>query len=537
MSFDPTSASSEYLPDESVVHESQAPEPAPSSTPETLSFLDQVLAQTPAGESADAKADSNWLDEFLAIEEPVEALKFIFGDLRALDAKEISLRLNRDVAELDEIMNDQVNAIIHHPKFQKLESSWRGLQFLTNQVSRHGTESVKVRVLNLSWRELTRDLERAPEFDQSQLFKKVYEGEFGTPGGQPYGMLIGDYEIHPRPSKDHPYDDIDALKQIAGVAAAAFCPFITSASPAMFGLNHFSGLEHVENLERGFEGREFDRWRTFRESDDARYVGLALPRTLMRKPWAHDVNRSDDFAFIEDTASRDRSKFLWGNAAYAFGEVAIRAYANSGWLAEIRGVQRDVDWGGLVTDLPVHSFGTDREGVAPKASVDVTISDHQESSLSSLGFLPLSHCWDTEYCAFYNTQSTQKPRKYDRVVATQNAKISAMLHYMLCVSKFAHYIKVLARDKIGSNLTPEECQKTLDRWIKKYVTPDDHASQEAKARRPLRGAEIKINRDPSKPGTFLCTLHLWPHYQLDDLTASVRLHTTLKPADSSGSDA
>ena len=548
MSFDPASAGSEPLPDGTVYEDppqhadgsqadgSQAASPVDPADPvglhrsdsnraEPLSLLDHVLSQ----EAGASSSTDDWLDRFLQSDDLVEQIRLLFGADCQLDRREISRQLNHQVAEIDEILNEQVNAILHHKAFQKLEASWRGLRYLVDQAARYGADGVRIRVLHLSWRELTRDLERAPEFDQSQLFRKVYEDEFGTPGGQPYGMLIGDYEIHPRPTEDHPFDDIKTLKEISSVAAAAFCPFITSVSPAMFGLNDFSGLQHVENLSRGFEGAEFIKWRAFRELDDARFVGLTLPRVLMRRPWAHDPHRSDHFCFEEDTAARDRNKYLWGNAAYAYGEVAIRAFAQSGWLAEIRGVQRDLEWGGLVTGLAVDSFGTDREGVAPKSSTEVTISDLQESSLSNLGFLPLSHCWDTEYAAFYSSQSTQKPRKYDRVLATQNAKISAMLHYVLCVSRFAHYLKVIARDKIGSNLTPEDCQKYLDRWIKNYVTPDDQAAQETKARRPLRGADIRIITDPSKPGNFLCTMNLWPHYQLDDLTASVRLNTSLKP--------
>lgn len=538
MSFDPASAGSDPLPDGTVYREPSAQDPddqrgeqqvartqSESIPVPTLSLLDHVLAQTP-GKS---ETDASWLTQFLNSDDLVEQIQLLFGSETKLDRREISRRLNHQVAEIDEVLNEQVNAIIHHPAFQKLEASWRGLQYLVDQAARHGTDSIRIRVLHMSWRELTRDLERAPEFDQSHFFRKVYEGEFGTPGGQPFGMLIGDYEIHPRPSEEHPFDDIKTLKDISAVAAAAFCPFITSVSPTMFGLNNFAGLQHVENLERGFEDAEFIKWRAFRELDDARFVGLTLPRVLMRRPWAHDPSRSDQFCFSEDTAARDRNKYLWGNAAYAYGEVALRAFAQSAWLAEIRGVQRDLEWGGLVTGLDVDNFTTDREGVAPKTSTEVSISDLQESSLSSLGFLPLSHCWDTEYCAFYSSQSTQKPRKYDRTLATQNAKISAMLHYVLCVSRFAHYLKVIARDKIGSHLTPEDCQKYLDRWIKNYVTPDDQATQETKSRRPLRGAEIKIKADPGKPGSFLCTMNLWPHYQLDDLTASVRLNTSLKP--------
>lgn len=542
MSFDPTSLDSDASPPDVTLDQQQELVQGnsghqESASSESYSFFDLVLAQHPDSSSTDKTpsqiAGRDLLGEFLQSEELSRQLEILLElglwSKTQSSARDFQLQVAQAITEIDELIEDQLNAILHHPRFQGLEASWRGLEKLVDESIRQGTENIVIRALHLPWNELAKDLEKATEFDQSKFFKKIYEEEFGTPGGQPYGMLIGDYEIHPRPVEGRKFDDIETLKKIAGVAAAAFCPFITSAAPSMFGLDDFSGLQHVEDLERGFEGLDFLQWRNFREMDDARFVGITVPRVLMRRPWAFDEERVDGFQFSEDTAARNQSKYLWGNAAYAYGEVVIRAFAQSGWLAELRGVKRDTDWGGLVTNLPVHSFGTDREGVALRSSTEIALTDLQESSLSELGFLPICHCWDTEYSAFYSSASAQKPRAYDRASATQNAKISSMLHYMFCVSRFAHFLKVIARDRIGSHLTPEECERELRQWLVRYVTPDEHASVQAKARMPLRDANVRILTDPSKPGSYLCTMHLMPHYQLDNVAASLRLNTSLKP--------
>ncbi|MBI1249280.1 type VI secretion system contractile sheath large subunit [bacterium] len=458
-----------------------------------------------------------------------EKLTAWLGDFEGLSKQSIVRRLNADVAQIDQWLNDQLNAILHHPKFQKLESSWRGLQYLTEMVDEEADrEQVLIRVLNASWKDVERDIERAIDFDSSELFKKIYENEFGTAGGKPFGVMIGDYEIHPTPSKQHPHRDIDTLQGLSGIAAAAFCPFIAGVSHTMFGLDDFSDLEQVENLRSGFDQAEFTQWHAFRKTEDARFVGLVLPRVLMRLPYETFDARADGFSFREEVGGRDRRNYLWGNAAYAFAEVLIRAYSNCGWLAQIRGVQRNVVGGGLVSRLPVHYFGTDRTGVAPKPSTDCIISDHQEAELAGLGFIPLTHCQDTDLCAFYSNQSVQKPKVYESLEATQNAKVSSMLQYILCTSQFAHALKVIARDKVGTFEDRETVERFLSDWIHDYVTPDEKAKPETKAARPLRQAEIQLRDDPGKPGSYRCTFKLWPHYQLDDLVASIRMKTTIE---------
>lgn len=452
------------------------------------------------------------------------------------DRAEITRRLSRDIARIDELLTRQINAILHHRSFQKLEASWRGLSYLVKKLP--DNDSIKLRVLNLSWAELVQDQTRALEFDQSQLFRKVYEAEFGHPGGQPFGVLLGDYEIHLRPGSDHPYDDLEALSKISGVAAAAFAPFITGVHSSFFGLDSFTDLERPLSLFRAFEQVDYLKWRSFRQSEDARFVGLTLPRMLMRLPHDPDSPGGRRLRFREDVEGPDRSKYLWGSAVYAFGSVLIRGFINSGWLADIRGVRHGMgergvrvclDDGGLVTGLPAHSFGTDRLGLATKSSTEVIVTDTREKELDELGFIPLCHCQDTEFSAFYTTASVQKPAKYDDPRATANARISAMLQYILCVSRFAHYVKVIARDKIGSQSSPEDCERFLSEWLRKYTTSSDTAGPEDRAKYPLREAKVVVRERPDKPGCYNCVIHLRPHFQLDQMFMSMRLTTELAP--------
>lgn len=502
-------------------------EPAPASEPER-----DTSAPLPLLESLRVAAASEVgtrLERFLNERRAGRALAIWLDGFRPQTRADLARRLSRDIAQLDEWLNDQLNAILHHPRLQQLEASWRGLRYLVDKVDQESDRNLRIRVLNVAWRELERDFEKATDFDQSQLFHKVYSEEFGMPGGTPYGVLLADYQVRLGPQPGHPHDDLSVVRALSQVAAAAFCPLIVAAHPALFSLESFSQLEHQLDHAATFNHLDYLKWRALRESEDSRFLGVVLPRVLMRRPYEDDGTRVDRFLFREQVTEPDRQGYLWGNAVYAYGGVLIRSFATSGWLADIRGTQRGQESGGLVTGLPVHTFSTDKRGLIPRISTEVVVTDELERRLADLGFLALSPCKDTEYSAFYTGASLQQPKKYDRQAATLNARVSAMLSNMLCASRFAHYIKVIARDKVGQFSSPADLQVTLQRWIAKYVTNDPGASPAAKAKYPLRQAEIEVRELPGKPGAFHCLMHLAPHYQLDELAARIRVVTELAP--------
>ena len=473
--------------------------------------------------------DGDRLQTFLSTTHPIQGLRLWFGDGGVLrspyDGAAILRALDRDIAYLDTLLSEQVDAILHHPKFQKLEASWRGVDYLVDQAD--DDAGVKIKLLDISWAEVTRDMERAIEFDQSQLFTKVYENEFGMPGGEPFGVLIGDYEVMHKRGKHHPTDDVSTLKSLSQVSAAAFAPLIVGAAPELLGLDSFRDLGIPIDLSAVFRQPEYDRWRTLREMEDSRFVGVTLPRILMRLPYGDGAAPDYGFRYIEQVAGNDDRRFLWGSATYAFGAVLIRNFFDSGWFADIRGAARDVLGYGLVPGLTVESFATDRKGVAIKYSTDVSVSDTQEMELSNLGFIPLSKCANSEYSVFYSNQSVQRPQTYDRAAANVNARLSGMLQYILCVSRFSHYVKVMGRDRVGSFITADECQDFLQRWLLNYCSAVDGASDEQKAKYPLREGQVSVRETPGRPGVYSCTVHLQPHAQLDQVISSFKLVTEL----------
>jgi type VI secretion system ImpC/EvpB family protein len=500
-----------------------APVTSPRREGPGRNLIDLILeARTTTGEEADS-----FLDRFLAEPEPWQSLALWLthtSRIPALTKQKIAQLLGRQMAQIDALLSEQVNAILHHPDFQKLEASWRGLRYLVEQAPEG--ENIKIRVLNISWKEVSKDFERALEFDQSRLFRKIYGEEFGTPGGEPFSVLLGDYQIRHRLSPDSPMDDVATLMGLSTVAAASFAPFIASAHPSMLDLASFADLERPLNLPRTFEQLEYLKWRAFRQTDDARFIGLALPRVLMRLPYK-EGGRNHGFRFREEVEAPDRSQYLWGNATYAFGAVLIRAFAETSWPADIRGAQRGVLGGGLVAGLPAHSFGTDKEGVALKCLTDGVITDAQEKELAELGFIPLCQCQGSEFAAFYSNQSVQKPPTFDDMKATANARLSAMLQYMLCVARFAHYIKVICRDKVGSFIAPSDCEDYLRKWLSNYTNASDTAHPDLRAQYPLREAKVQVREQPGKPGSYLGVIHLRPHFQLDQMVTSVKLVTEL----------
>jgi type VI secretion system protein ImpD len=432
-------------------------------------------------------------------------------------------RLLQDVAALDGLLELQLNAILHHPEFQRLEASWRSLRWLVDSVPLEAR--VKVRVLNATWTELARDNERAIEFDQSQLFRKVYSAEFGTPGGEPFGMLVGDYYVSHRPRPDQRVDDLRTLRSVGQVAAAAFAPFVAGVHPSLLGCDSFRELELPLDLPRTFRGVEYVGWRALRDSEDARFVALTLPRVLVRGPYVHDPERRDGFCFTERCAEHE--DYLWGNAGYALGNVVIGAFARWGWLADIRGTKRGEESGGLVRGLPAPDHGTDSAGVAVRFATEVVITDRRERVLGDLGLIPLSAIPGEDCAAFYTTASLHSPPRHSTPDAMINARLSSLMQYVLCASRIAHYLKVICRDVTGSLITSAELERKLNDWLRSITLSSDNASDELQARHPLREAGVSVRELPGRPGYFTSVIHICPHFQLDQMTSSIRLVTEI----------
>lgn len=469
---------------------------------ESAGLLDQIITKTKIGRDAEQKTKSR--QQIATFVE--EVLK---GSLKR--DKDVETTISARVAEIDQLLSQQLNEVLHAPEFQKLEGSWRGLHYLVSQSETSTT--LKIRVLNCSKKELLRNFENASDFDQSVLFKKVYEEEYGTYGGDPIAALIGDFEFN------RTAQDMALLEQMSHVAAAAHAPFLTSADPQLFNWDDFTELAGPRDLAKVFDTVEYAKWKSFRDSEDARYVGLALPHILMRLPYGPDTTPVETFNFKEDVDGTDHKKYLWGNAAYALGTRLTTAFAKYGWCAAIRGAEG----GGLVEGLPTHTFKTDGGDVALKCPTEIAITDRREKELADLGLIPLVHCKGTDYAAFFSAQSAQKVKKYDTDAANANARLSTQLPYLMAVSRFAHYLKVMMRDKIGSFVSRSECELFLNQWISNYVTPDDNATAAAKAQFPLRDAKIEVVEVPGKPGVYKAVAFLRPHFQLDELTVSLRL--------------
>jgi type VI secretion system protein ImpC len=485
----------------SAAEQAQAAAPAAQAT-EAPGLLDQVIAATRPQSDKEAERARDYFKQFVA--NAVEPGRVV--------GKDVETNIKFWIGELDKKLSAQLNEVMHHPDFQRLEATWRGLHYLVSN-SETG-ENLKIRVLNVSKRDLFKDLEKAVEFDQSALFKKVYEEEYGQLGGSPYGMLVGDYEFSRQP------EDVSLLKMISNVAADAHAPFVAAASPKLFNMDSFAELSAPRDLAKIFDGVEYAAWKSFRESEDSRYVALTMPHVLGRLPYGENFTKVDEFNFEEFVDGKHHDKYLWMNAAWAYAARITDAFAKYGWMARTRGVEG----GGKVEGLPVHTFPTDDGDVAMKCPTEIAISDRREFELSNLGFLPLLHSKDRDFAVFMGAQSVQKPKTYFDPQANANAELSAKFNLILNTSRFAHYLKVMARDKIGSFMELKDCERWLNEWINNYVVanPQD-AGEETKAQRPLSEARVEVREVKGKPGWYEAIAYLRPHYQLETLSTSMRL--------------
>ncbi len=470
---------------------------------DSLSLLDDIVARSKV-----AKTDTEHARAKDIIGELVKEVL----DGTVVVSDNLSANIDARIAEIDQLISSQLSEVLHAPEFQKIESSWTGLHYLCKHTSTG--ERLKIKLLNTSKKDIVKDFKTAIDFDQSALFKKVYEEEFGTFGGSPFGALIGDFEI------GRGAEDMYFVEQMSHVAAASHAPFISAASSELFGLEAFTDLGKPRDLAKVFDTVDYAKWKSFRESEDARYVGLTVPRFLGRLPYdPKEGITTEGFNFVENVDGTDHSKYLWVNTAYALGARLTAAFETYGWCAAIRGVEG----GGLVEDLPTHTFKTDDGELALKCPTEVAITDRREKELSDLGFIPLVHCKNTDYAAFFGAQSAQKAKKYDSDAANANASLSAQLQYMFAVCRIAHYMKSMMRDKVGSFANTLDVERYLHNWLMQYVVDSQDASQEIRAQKPLREASVEVSEVPGRPGVYRAVAFVRPHYQLDELSVSLRL--------------
>ncbi len=481
-------------------------------------------------ESAQPAGGTAELDDFAALlqkefkpktehaKTAVESAVFTLAQQALADTKLISNDVFKTIegmiAAIDKKLSEQVNLIMHHADFTKLEGAWRGLHHLVNNTETD--ETLKIRVMNISKNELHKTLKRykGTAWDQSPLFKKVYEEEFGQLGGSPYGCLVGDYHF------DHSPPDVELLAEMAKISAAAHAPFIAGASPTTMQMESWGELSNPRDLTKIFQSAEYAAWRSLRESEDSRYIGLAMPRFLARLPYGAKTNPVEGFDFEEDVEGTDHNRYVWANSAYAMATNITRAFKLYGWCTTIRGVES----GGAVANLPVHSFPTDDGGVDMKCPTEIAISDRREAELAKNGFMPLVHRKNSDFAAFIGAQSLQKPAEYDDPDATANANLAARLPYLFASSRFAHYLKCMVRDKVGSFATADSMQRELQTWIMQYVDGNPETSSDAtKASRPLAAAEVIVEEVEGNPGMYTSKFFLRPHYQLEGMNISLRL--------------
>jgi len=470
--------------------------------PEEASVLDLIIEHGRiARDPLRTKMANEMLEEFVG--EVIEGSAELKGNSADLIA--------RRIAEIDQMISDQVNAIMHHPKFKALESTWLGLKDLVKKAD--SAQDVVIKIIPATKAELLKDFHRAPGFDQSTLFKLIYEEEFGTLGGSPFAILVTDFSFGRAPQ------DISLLEDLSHVAAGAHAPLLTAADPKLFDLDSFTNLSAPRDMAKIFESNELAGWRSFRESDDSRYVVMTLPRVLMRLPYGPNTTPVEEFRFVEDLSSGNHEDYLWGSAAWSLASKIVESFGEYGWCAAIRGVEG----GGKVEGLPLHSYRSVSGDVVTKCPTETAITDRREKELSDLGFLPLCYAKGTDYSVFFGGQTLHKPPMYTTEIARANARLSSMLPYILASSRFAHFLKTMMRDKVGAFQSKDTIETFLNQWITKYVTIDDKASHEVKARYPLREASIQVVENKDRPGAYSAVVFLRPHFQLEELSASIRL--------------
>ena len=499
------------MPPENPERQAQA---APAAAPAEINEFESLLNKEFKPKSSQARD---------AVQNAVKTLAEQALAATALVSDDAIKSIEAIIAEIDRKLSEQVNRIIHHDDFKALEGTWRGLHHLVNNTETD--EMLKIRVLNLPKKDLAKTIKKfkGTAWDQSPLFKKLYEEEFGSPGGQPFGALIGDYYF------DHSPPDVEILAGMGQIASAAHAPFISATAPTLMNMESWQELSNPRDLTKIFQTADYAAWRSLRDSEDAKYIGLTMPRFLSRLPYGAKTAPVEEFAFEEDTEGADHGKYVWSNSAYAMGTNITRAFKMYGWCARIRGAES----GGMVEGLPCHTFPTDDGGVDMKCPTEIAITDRREAELAKNGLMPLSHWKNTDYGVFIGAQSLNKPAVYDDPDATANANLGARLPYLFATCRFAHFLKCIVRDKIGSFKERADMEMWLNKWVNNY-TCDTHSSEEYKATHPLAEAKVEVLEVEGNPGYYTSKFYLRPHYQLEGLTVSLRLVTKLPSAKGGG---
>lgn len=470
--------------------------------------------------------------QFVAAADPGEVLRTWCG----LDAAVALCRdgadalrhvLDRDIAALDTLIAGQLDLILAEPALQELEAAWRGVSYLLEAAG--DDTRVVVRILPISWAEIARDIEKASDFDQSELFDKIYNQEFGMPGGLPYGLLLCNHAVRHKRDARHRIDDIGVLTGLSQIAAASFAPCLFGAAPQLFDVPDLTDLAIVQDVTSIFRAPEYARWRALQARVDSRFLGVVTPRVLLRAAWSDDAARADGFRYKASPYGLGTGSWLWGNGIFAFGAVAIRAFRDWGWFADIRGTRLDVEEAGLVSGLPYPAFST-RESTAYRRPIEIEFTDHKQRALEEIGLIALSPCQHTEYIAALSTPSLCRPEVTLSAVVNANERLSSMLHYVLCASRFAHYIKVIVRDRIGAFTTSDALQAELQHWISRYATGNPDSSFETRARYPLGSGHVEVSDISGQPGAHACIIHLSPHFQIDQVVAAFRFQTEIRTA-------
>ncbi len=494
----------------------------------SLNFRDPSKLKHEFSTGGHAELDSPWLTRFNESSDLVEAARIWLEGTRSRDLDSFRHSVMNTINRIDELLESQLNEIIHHPEFQQLERGWIGVRYLCEQVDTRSSDSVKVKVLAATWNEVSKDALKAIEFDQSALFKLLYQNEYGMAGGEPFGVVVGDYQLRCDASKNYFDRDLSVLSKISQSAAAAFSPFIMSASPEMFGVDSFSQLSAIRDIAAQFEQADYAKWRSLRDNDDTKFIGLTAPNVLFRQPYKSDGSRNDQFDFQEHVYDSNRD-LLWGSSAYCFAAVSIRAFQEHGWFTHMRGIKQGDYSQGIIVAPTRNKMRVNGKKHREKCPLTLKISERKEQELSECGFISISPVPETDMVGMTSNVSLYKPKQYAEKHISTNAKLTSMLQYTLCVSRVAHYLKVMGRDKIGGYQDAESLERDFQRWLHQYTTASDEASDELRAKYPLNEAKITVREKRETPGHYYSVIHLRPHFQLDQMVSSIKLITELSP--------